>query len=327
MAAAADIDGLFQLPLTEFTSARNALAATMKRTGHEDEAQRIKALAKPPVSAWTVNQLYWRHRTIFNQLIAAGERLRNAQASRLAGKGSPRRTPASWGAKGGDMRAPLEARRAALSDLTKLAAALLRETGHIPAPEMMRRITMTLEALATHGSHPNAPPPGRLTDDIDPPGFEALAALVPGRGGRARGNEPTRVIPFRQRPEARTAKKKVGPKQEQRQREEERKARLAAAKSAVHDAERALREARKSAEQAEAALKKAAAHTKEAEKRKTELDKRLEKAATEADQARQDARRVAADAESAAQAVADAEHALDQARRTLEVLLVERPDH
>ncbi|HET9787557.1 MAG TPA: hypothetical protein VFP47_10510, partial [Pyrinomonadaceae bacterium] len=56
-----ELDTLFKLPLAEFTSARNTLAARLKKTGHGDEAVLVQALAKPSISAWTVNQLYWNH--------------------------------------------------------------------------------------------------------------------------------------------------------------------------------------------------------------------------------------------------------------------------
>src|SRR5437762_13844445 len=76
-----DIEALFKLPLAEFTGARNTLAAQLKKGGSGDEAVRVKALAKPPVSAWAVNQLYWNHREAFDQLTASGERFHKAQTS------------------------------------------------------------------------------------------------------------------------------------------------------------------------------------------------------------------------------------------------------
>jgi len=308
MATASDIDGLFQLSLDEFTAARNALAARLKKAGRADEAERVKTLAKPQISAWAVNQLFWKHRKAFDRLIAAGERFRRAQAAQLAGKT-------------GDLRPPLEARREALTELARAAAGVLRDAGHNPSSDMMRRVTTTLEAIATYGAHPDAPPAGRLIDDLEPPGFEALAALIPRDGRGARGSDgPTRVIPFRQKP-ARTANRKKPTAEElERQQEEERKAQLAAARGALEDAERALRDARKTAEQAEAALKKAAARAKEIEKEKAEVEKRFEKASAEADEARQEARRIASDAENAAQELEDAERALEKARRELATL-------
>jgi hypothetical protein len=304
-----DIDGLFQLPPAEFTAARNALAGKLKKAGKEEEADRIKALPKPSLPAWAVNQLFWKHRKPFDRLIEAGERFRKAQAAQLAGKEA-------------DLRGPLDARREALSELTRLAATVLRSAGHNATPDVTRRVTTTLEALATYGAHPGAPPAGRLTDDIDPPGFEVLAALVPQVGRTKRSDaEPSRVIPFQQKTRPpRTGRKKGSPEEEARRREEEQKAQIAAAKAAVDEAHTGLREARKAAEQAEAELKKAAARAKETEKEKAEIEKRLEKAAAAADEARHEARRVASQAEEAAQAVEDAEETLAKARRELDKL-------
>src|SRR5262245_43804946 len=171
-----DLDSLFKLPLTEFTTARNDLAARLKKSGRRDEAERIKSLSKPSSSAWAVNQLYWKHRDEFNRLLATAERFTQAQESRGSDKNA-------------DMRAALAERRDALAELTKIAAALLRDAGHNPTPDTLRRITTTLEALST-GSSSTEASPGRLTDDIGPPGFESLAAFAPPR-------ESTRVIPFK----------------------------------------------------------------------------------------------------------------------------------
>ena len=215
MAAPSDTDDLFQRPLTEFTAARNALAATLTAAGRMGNAAAVKALPKPPLSAWTVNQLYWRHRKTFDQFMATDKRLGNVQASQLAGKG-------------GELRAPIEAHRAMLREIIGLAAALIRDTDHIPTPELTRRITTTLEALAASGSRSSVPPDGRLSSDVDPPGFDVLAALVPRKGGRARGAGLSRVIHFRQRTEP-SHPKKLDAAEKKRQRQEVCKARSARA--------------------------------------------------------------------------------------------------
>jgi hypothetical protein len=300
-----DIDEIFQLTPEKFTAARNALAAKLKGDGKAEDAARVKALPKPPISAWAVNQLFWRHRKAFDRLMTAGDQLRKAQASQLRGKG-------------GDLRKPLEDRRVALGELSREATTLLRDAGHNPSPDLMRRITTTLEALATYGSHPSAPAAGRLTDDVDAPGFEALAALIPrqpakaGLHDRKRGDEPFKVIPFA-RKQAQPRSK--DPKERKKQEEAERKARLAAATAALQAAERALADARKDAARAETELKKAAARAKETETEKDAIGARYEQATAEADRARQDARKVASAAEEAAQAVQDAERAVEDARR------------
>ncbi|MCC7125349.1 MAG: hypothetical protein IT178_10910, partial [Acidobacteria bacterium] len=56
----AAIDALYQGPLDGFTAARNALAAALKKSGDKAGAERVKALAKPSVTAWAVNQAWWR---------------------------------------------------------------------------------------------------------------------------------------------------------------------------------------------------------------------------------------------------------------------------
>ena len=303
MAAATDIDDLFKLPLTEFTAARNALAASMKEAGRTDEAAAVKGLTKPSVSAWAANQLYWRHRKAFDQLIAAGEKLRKAQTSQLAGKG-------------GELRAPMEALRSTLTDLSKRAAALLAESGHPATPDVMRRMTTTLEALATYGNQAGAPPAGRLTADVDPPGFEALSALVPrSKGKRGKSSEPPRVLPFRA--PAKTPAKKLSPEAKKRQEEQERKAQHKAAMAALREAERTLREAQKALVQRETALRTAAARAKVTEKAKAALEKQFEKVSADADAARQEARKVASAAEEAAQSVQDAERAVEKAKQAL----------
>ena len=303
------VDALFQLPLAEFTAARNALAGRLKKGSHVEEAERVKSLPKPGVPAWAVNQIYWKHRADLDKLMAAGEEFRQAQAAQLEGKS-------------GDVRGALDTRRELLSKLSRLADTILRRAEHNPTPDTMRRVTTTLEALSTYGEHPEVPRAGRLVDDVDPPGFEALAALVPRVGKSRRGEtEPTRVLPFRQEKARKPAKRKAAsPEEERKRQEEERRAQTAAAKAAVAAADRALQDARKVAERAEAALKETAARVKDTDKERAELEKRLEVLASEADAAKQHARKVAAEAEQAAEAVEDAERALQKAKQDLAAL-------
>ena len=293
-----DLDALFALPLTEFTAARNALATRLKKAGETGDAERIKALVKPSVAAWAVNQLFWKHRIAFERLLDAGQRFRIAQTAQLAGKSA-------------DLRAPLEARRAALSELSTHAATILVDGGSAATPDTMRRVTTTLEALSTYAGIPDTPLPGRLTDDVQPPGFEALAALVP-RVGSDRAGGPTRVIPFEfKQPSRKAAAGKATDPVDEKARAAERKAQAAAARAAIQEAEGTLRDARKAAQKAEEELKKAAARAKEADAEKQKLDQQFEKLTAQADEARKNARAVAAAAEGAAQEVEDAERALD----------------
>jgi hypothetical protein len=160
-----EINLLFGLPLAQFTAGRNALATRLKKGGRALDAERVKLLAKPSVSAWAVNQLYWKHRDAFDGLIATGNQLRSAHTLQLTNKAA-------------DTRGPSAARREALASLLHLVDILLRESGHSPTPDTMRRISTTLEALSANASMAGVSA-GRLTADVDPPGFESLAGLVP----------------------------------------------------------------------------------------------------------------------------------------------------
>ncbi len=292
------LDALFKLPLAEFTNARNVLAARLKKSGQGNEANRVKALAKPSISAWAVNQLYWNHRAAFDQLIASGERFHKAQSSRLAGKLA-------------DMRTALDARREALTQLSDLAASLLQEAGHNPAPDTIHRITTTLEAMSA--SRSDAPRPGCLTHDVDPPGFESLAAFTPAAGKPKRKDDPTR---FTAAPKSTSAvtntRRKIGADDNR----EPRKTKIAAAKVSLQDAKRSLNEARVRAQRLEAARKHADAEAKKAEES-------LKKAKGAAEEAARRARSAALEVAEAAKSLKDAERTVEKASNELESLFRE----
>lgn len=307
-----DIDALFRLPLTEFTAARNTLAAQLKKSGQGIEAERVKSLAKPTISAWAVNQLYWNNRDEYDRLIATGERFRQAQTSRLAGKK-------------GDMRTPLDARREALTNLSDLATALLRDAGHNPTPDTIHRITTTLEAVSAYSSHPDGPTHGRLTHDVDPPGFESFASLIPGAGIALPAK--ARVTLAQKSGSAKTSNtRKAAAAGDVSQLKETHQARIAAAKVSVQDAKRLLSEARARAQSAEAAQKKAYAEVKETEKQSREAEERLKRARAAKEDAARRARSVSEETEEARKVLEDAKRAVEKATKELESLFREPPD-
>ena len=296
-----EIDALFTLPLAEFTSVRNTLAARLKKEGRANEADRVKLLAKPPVSAWAVNQLYWNNRDEFEQLIATGKRFHAAQASRSA-------------AKAANMRDSLEARREALVQLSELATALLQDAGHNPSQDTLRRVTTTLEALSTYALLPDGPTPGRLTQDVDPPSFEMLASLI--SGGAT--NERTELLPRGKSAAATTTRQKSTANAEARQ---IRQAKIAEAKLLLQEAKTALSDARAKAQSSEAVQKKAHAEAKEAEKYKRAAEERLQRATAVSDNATRRAQTTAEEAQETAQALEDAKRGVDAATKELESLL------
>jgi hypothetical protein len=148
----AKIDELYTLPLNAFTGARNALAKSLSG----DEAKRVKALAKPTVVPWAVNQLYWRARATYDRLMKSGEKLRAAQVAALEGRHA-------------DVRGASEAHRRAIGEAVAEAERLAAAAGAKPGADALAR---TFESLSLATSPPAEP--GRLTEALQPAGFEAL---------------------------------------------------------------------------------------------------------------------------------------------------------
>jgi hypothetical protein len=298
-----ELDALFKLPLAEFTGARNTLAAQLKKNGRGDDAAFVKALVKPPISAWAVNQLYWNHREEFDRLLTSGERFHKAQAS-------------SSSAKVADMRGALDARRKSLTHLSDLATSLLRNAGHSPSLDTIRRITTTLEAMSVYVSRSDAPRPGRLTHDVDPPGFESLAAFGSSSGTTELAKEQSRFMPS-QKSSTPTNTKRQAPHNNVRRLEETRKAKIDAAKVSFLDAKRSLTDARARAQSLAAAQKKAHAETTKAEQEKRDAEERFVKAKAASEDAARRARNIAVEVEDAARAVKYAERIVEKASKEL----------
>ena len=81
----AAIDRLYQLPVAAFTEARNTLAAARRAAGDTDGASRVKALVKPSVVAWAVNQVFWSERAAFDRVVEAVREVLAAQRGALVG--------------------------------------------------------------------------------------------------------------------------------------------------------------------------------------------------------------------------------------------------
>jgi hypothetical protein len=280
-----EIDRLYQLPAGEFTAARNALAKTAGKNAGD-----VRQLAKPSVAAWAVNQLYWKRRDDYDALVKAATDLRKIHKAILAGHRA-------------DIRDATKEHDASVDRALKSTLELLRDDGHLITDATRQAIQTTLRALPANEA------PGRLTQALQPGGFEMLSGLSvapAGHAARATTAQVGRPVtahvgrPFtgRQAP-AVTGRH---PKNEK----PDRKAQEAAAKAArelrlaEHEAQRQEFEAAKAAREAEKAARAVEAAREAVEAAQKELDE-AERAAREAARARDAAQRKA---ESAAAAVA-----------------------
>jgi hypothetical protein len=276
-----DIGALFLLPLGDFTRARDALAARSKVAGDTARATHIKSLAKPTLSAWVVNQVTSRDAGALAELLAAVAALRAAHSS------------------GGDLRAAQESHRRSLHALTQSAAGILREAGGAATPEMMRRIAGTLEALVALGI-----PPGQLSRDLDPPGFEVLAASTLAPVGRPRGAAAP-VLPF-----APTAASEKRRQELERQREAVREAARRAAAAAETEANAAQQAAALAAQVAATSL----VQVEEARLAKERLERELHEATATAAGLEAELRKLEREARIAGEAAKAAALRLQRAR-------------
>ena len=159
LAAAQAGDELFGLPPEEFVAARDELARRLRREGDAEAAKQVKALRRPPLSAWAVNRLARERGRALGPLLAAGERLRAAHQAALAGEGAA------------ELRSAAKAEREAVAGLVETALELLREAGHPTTDATRDRVAATLHAAAASPEAADLVRNGRLTTDLDPSGF------------------------------------------------------------------------------------------------------------------------------------------------------------
>ena len=102
-----------------FVAARNDLAARLAAEGRTDDAAAVKALRKPTVAVWALNQLHERDAEGVTALLDAGAELRAAQQAALSSsKGGAER-----------LRTATVARRAAVARLVEAASGVLTDAG------------------------------------------------------------------------------------------------------------------------------------------------------------------------------------------------------
>jgi hypothetical protein len=279
MPADDDVDRLYQLPLSQFTDERNVL---LKRVPAGAEKAAVRALQKPSVPAWAVNQLYWQRRATFDRLIAAADRLRAAHLDQLSGKRADIAAAET---------AHREATRAAVDDIRQL----LEAAGEAASPATMTAVTETLQALPGRDDY------GRLGRPLKPLGFEALAGLAPGGASIARlAERRPPVVPPPPRP-ATAGKKDAASSKEAaeaaRRAAAARREQVAAIERELREAKAAEREARAAHARVEMALARARRERKELEAKLDEVTAERDRLSLEVEQRRKAADRAAADAQ------------------------------
>ena len=253
---------LYGLPPGDFTRARDAHAKELRGDGERDAANAVKALRKPTVAAWALNQLARRRKKDLAALLSAGEKLRAAQEELLSG---------------GDRSQFQDAAAQERAQVAKLAAdatTMATEAGE-RSGGLLEKVTETLHAAALDEDTAEELRLGRLVKEREAiGGFGAMAGAPPATG---RAAAPSRKTPKKgSAPSPKTPKKRSA-KREPQEPQPDRRALTAArtderhARRELEAAERAVRHAQERAEAAEA-------HAREATERARTTAERLKDA-------------------------------------------------
>jgi hypothetical protein len=218
---------LYALPPEEFVKARNARARELKAEGKRDEADAVAKLRKPTLAAWAVNQLARERELDVRRLLKAGERLQGGDSDEA------------------DFAEARQEETALLRRLRSGARELLEAAGHKPSDSILETVTSMLRSAAVDEEGRKRLAEGRVTQELEPGGFELFSALLesarpaPRRGakrsGLDRATERRRLRAAEQK--AAEAAAEADAIERELVREEQR----------VTDAERALREAERNA--------------------------------------------------------------------------------
>ena len=220
---------LYGLPLDEFTKNRDDLAKELRKGGKKDAADEVKALRKPSVSAWTINQLARRHPQEMKALVKAGDDLRKAQRGAVSGR---------------DPEKLLEATRShrdRLDDLTTLARHELDAGG-----QTLQRVAQTLRAGSIDKQASKALLAGKLATDVEQAGFGPLLSEVPlPAPGRSRTAKAAPAKPKPRKAPDRTRQRAVKLRQQLQEARKEAREERRRADAAAREAEKAQRSAKK----------------------------------------------------------------------------------
>ena len=122
----------------------------------------MAALKKPSVSAWVVNQLRHAAQLELQRLVKAGEAMEQAQRQSLSG---------------GDSEGFADARKDEAATISRLRAAA-KKILPSASPAILDRVASTLRAGSATSEGRDLIKKGRLTEDLDPPGFDAFSGVA-----------------------------------------------------------------------------------------------------------------------------------------------------
>jgi hypothetical protein len=187
-----DVDELYGAPLEQFVAERGELVGALRKQGEREEAARVAKLRKPSVAAWAVNQLVRTQSQSVAELFDAGDALRDAHRTAVAG-----------GGEASTLRSAARRERSAVDLLVDAARGLLTSEGHELSPAVIERVAETLRAAALDPEARDLVADGRLERELRHVGLGVAADA-------GADQEPTPPTPAKRRAGRATSTTKKG---------------------------------------------------------------------------------------------------------------------
>ena len=222
-------EDLYALPLDSFTAARDELAGRLRSDGDSQAAAQVKAMRKPSLPAWAVNQLARAEPDDLRRLFELRDEIAGASGA-------------------AELRALTQERRRLLAHLLERAEKLLVAAGHSAAASTTDAISKTLQAGGSDEERARIEA-GTLDRPLTPTGFEGLGGFELTADLAEEEPEPRASATARRNAERLDA--------QARDAETEARDLTAAAEAAAREAEDLARRAEKARRRAEKARQKA----------------------------------------------------------------------
>ena len=218
----AEIDRLYALPLDEFTRERDELAKQLRKDGDRDAAAEVKALRKPSVPAWAVNQVRRDRPDDVRRLLEVTEELHRVYAG-IASAGARERL-----GEAADMQRDL------IRSLTRCAKELLEAGGASASEATLNKVADTFRAAALDEDLREEIADGRVVKERRAAGLGPLASMpAPPKGKKKAKKE--KPAPEPAGPDPKEVKKAERAVETARKRLEKAEQELAAAEQRLRD--------------------------------------------------------------------------------------------
>ncbi|GAA1925890.1 hypothetical protein [Nocardioides marmoribigeumensis] len=272
---------LYALPVEEFTAARDARVKEL-RGSDRPLADSVKALRRPTVAAWAVNQLVRQREDLVRQVLSIGDSLREAQA----------------GAEGDALRELSKQRRQVVAAVVTQTRELADDEGVRLTDAVADQVAATLQAALADPEAAEQVLAGCLAQPLTSTGVASFGG-VGDRPAPAKGTRATVTDIRSKQPEP------VDPKKRKK------------AEKRVKQAEKALKQATKRHEAAQEDHRSAQAEQLHLESRLEELRRQLAEVETEAEQTATRVDELEGEVEETEELVDAAREKLDEAREKL----------